>query len=97
MYSASADSTVKMWDLAGRNKFTNIIKHSKSCAALDLSSDGNYLMSGSLDGSAYILNFEGKNYKEIGHIVTDSEIWAVKISPKLEFVVTGDDSGVIIA
>lgn len=100
MYTASADCTVKEWDLTnceGRKDikdFKDIVRHKQPVRWIDLSTDGEILVSGGSDGKAFIVNTF--TYEVIGELTTDTEIFAVRISEKKNFVVTGDVFGSII-
>ena len=96
LISASKDKTVRFWDFGHKNHSTTIVTHSGEVQAIDLTNDGQYLMTGSSDKSAFVLKNEGGNWVLISTINDESEIFAVKISNKLEFVVTGNHVGTII-
>lgn len=103
MYSCSEDGTVKLWDLSTKDtkdskaKHRDIARHNKAVQAIDLTPDGRYLMTGSIDMSACILTKESGDWAVTSTLINDSPIMAVKISENLRYVVTGDDDGKVIA
>ena len=64
---------------------------------MDLSINGQYLITGGADGCAYIIEIKNGRYEKIGTLKVELGIYAVKISQENNFVVTGDRGGTIIA
>lgn len=95
LISASQDKTVKFWDFYQKNQYKDLVKHDDEVQAIDLSSDSNYLMTGSTDLKAHILHRTGKGWDHLTTITDASPIFSVKISNKLNFVVTGNQVGTI--
>ena len=97
MFSASADSTVRMWSILRTSpREITLFKSGGKVSCMDLSTDGRYICSGSSDGNIYIYDVV-YNLKSPGKLLTtiknSSRIKAIKISPSVSFIMSGDITG----
>lgn len=98
MFSCSDDNDVRLWNLNKKEGCDKVLySHVGIVYYLDLSQDNKYLASGSSDCTAKIYELlwdqDLENGQLMNTIVLQSPIWAVKISPRNNFLVTGDQNG----
>lgn len=97
LISAGADKTVRYWSFANSKKSSStIVTHQDEVQSIDLTPDGQYLMTGSTDQNAFLFKNEGGNWVLQTTLVDESAIFVVKISNNLSFLVTGNQIGTIV-
>lgn len=97
IFSASDDGTVRMWSVAKTQpRDAELLNSAGKLFSLDLSKDQNYLCCGGGNGvitifeNSYSLTSPGS---VIGTIDINMQIWALKISPNVNFLAVGDYRG----
>ncbi|MEM8639112.1 MAG: hypothetical protein AAGG51_09895 [Cyanobacteria bacterium P01_G01_bin.54] len=91
--SGGADSTVRVWDLAGQELAT-MEGHEESITAVAISEDDQFIVSGSTDKTVKLWNFEGEEVQTFeGH---KDSVSSVAISPDNKTVISGGEDGVLV-
>ncbi|OMJ73893.1 hypothetical protein SteCoe_27309 [Stentor coeruleus] len=97
IFSASDDGTVRMWSIAETNPRDAILLTSGGkLFSLDLSKDQNYLCCGGDNGTVTIFQ-NSYSLESPGSVLMTinirMQIWALKISPNMNFIAVGDHAG----
>ncbi len=90
--SASADTTIKLWNLRGE-LLNTLENHNSSVTSLDFSSDGNLLVSADSSGTTiawYLLNIQEPTPTSINLKRSNDAINSVSISPNGQLIATAD-------
>lgn len=88
--SVGNDDHVKLWELSSGKELRAFTKgFTVNC--VDFSLDGQYLLIGSEDRTARIL--DANSLKEIHKLAHSASVWAVKFSPDNSLIITGDQAG----
>lgn len=88
--SASADKTIKIWNIYNGECKTTLAMHEASVLCLAISPDGQFLASGSADNTIGIWSLSG-NRRE--RLKSDCEVRAIAISPDSKVLASGGASG----
>ena len=95
LVSASADKTIRIWNLIENRQISILTGHNSSVLAVAVSKDREFIASGSQDGTIILWNFQAKNIIGIlkGHI---KSIKHVAITNNTKYIVSGSRDGSII-
>jgi WD40 repeat protein/mono/diheme cytochrome c family protein len=93
---ASADRSVRYWDVEGRRDLKRFVGHTASVWSVALSADGKFAVSGSMDGTARVWDVaSGQEVQRYaGH---SSLVSAAAFSPNGRWIVSGGFDGVVAA
>jgi WD40 repeat protein len=94
LYSISLDSTVREWDLQNLGNFRLLYSHSRGCNSIDISFDGNYIITCGHDAKIKIYNLSTKHMIKVIKIHKDLLSWCVKISKSNNYVASGGRDGI---
>jgi WD40 repeat protein len=88
--SASADKTIRIWDVNTGEAVLTLVGHSAEITSLDFSRDGRYLISGSRDRTVRIWDMMARNPNAL-IVLTEptSLVHAVAVSPDNKFIAAG--------
>jgi WD40 repeat protein/mono/diheme cytochrome c family protein len=93
---ASADRSLRLWDVEGRRDLKRFVGHTASVWAVSLSADGKYAISGSMDGTARVWDVSSasqiQKYAEHSSLVS-----AVAFNPNGRWGISGGFDGVVAA
>jgi mono/diheme cytochrome c family protein len=91
---ASADRSVRYWDVEGRRDLKRFVGHTASVWSVSLTTDGKYAISGSMDGTARVWDVASgqqvQKYAEHAGLVS-----AVGFSPNGKWGISGGFDGVV--
>ncbi|OMJ73892.1 hypothetical protein SteCoe_27308 [Stentor coeruleus] len=99
LFSASNDETLRMWSIhESPSRHIILLNSGGKIHSLDLSKDQYFLCCG--DSQGLITIFENSFSlsippKKIGKINIKKAIWALKVSPNVNFLASGDEMGII--
>jgi len=93
---ASADRSVRLWDVEGRRDVKRLVGHTASVWSVALSQDGKYALSGGMDGAARLWDLttglEIQRYAEHSGLVS-----AVALHPTQRWAYSGSYDGSLVA
>jgi eukaryotic-like serine/threonine-protein kinase len=94
LITASADWTIRVWDVASRNLVRTLLGHGSEVNSISISGDGSLLASGSDDGTVRIWDIRsGQELTTLtGH---QSAVVAVAFHLHWPLVFSGDDAGIV--
>ncbi len=92
LVTASDDGIVKLWNQNGEALTKTIASHSEGISDIEISLDGHFFATSSLDRTAKIWDFDGALIKTLPH---PGEVWSVSISEGAQTITTGGEDGVI--
>ncbi|MEA5568726.1 WD40 repeat domain-containing protein [Anabaena sp. UHCC 0399] len=94
LVSASADQTIKVWNLDTKEIISTLTGHTDTVRAIALSADGQTLASGSGDQTIKVWNFQ--TFELMRTINANSgPVWSVAISDDGQILVSGNEDGSI--
>jgi WD40 repeat protein len=86
LVSGSADSTIKLWDIATANLLATLYGHRDAVTSVAFLPDGKSIISGSLDSTVRFWDVESRREGRVGN--TGSSVLAVVYAPSINRLVT---------
>eukprot|EP00761_Pharyngomonas_kirbyi_P008145 gb/GECH01008156.1/.p1 GENE.gb/GECH01008156.1/~~gb/GECH01008156.1/.p1 ORF type:complete len:522 (+),score=88.47 gb/GECH01008156.1/:1-1566(+) len=91
-FSATEGNSVAMWDLRTRNTFRSFEGHSNCVTSMDLSNNGDTLLTGSMDSS--LRSWDCGSGKQTNVVNFASQIISLALCPQSTYVAVGLDNSV---
>ncbi len=92
LISASEDKTIRLWNIKNTQALEILQGHSERITCLSLTANGEYLLSGSLDGKVNIWNLQKKTILKT--IYTNSRLLSLTINNQMKIFATANSQGV---
>lgn len=94
IFISAGGTEIKVWDaVAGGRLLTNISQHTKTVTCLEVTSDGRYLLTGSLD--RHVKFFNTTNYQQVHSLDYTNSVLSLGISRDNSTLVVGQVDGTL--